>query len=91
MGIIEYAFADCSASIGSAVVARDWISAKDLVHYKLHAQIDERHAQEFFNVIEPRWSDPSRQYYIKQGLELGGYIFDRLYRDLHQAATAPAA
>ena len=90
MGIIEYAFATCSAAIGSSVVARQWIAATDLVHYRLHAQIDERHAQEFFNVIEPRWSDPSRQYFIKQGLELGAYIFDRLYRDLHQAATSSA-
>jgi len=88
MGIIEYAFAECSAVIGSAVVAHGWVSAERLVHYKLHAEIDERHAQEFFDVIEPRWSDPQRRYLIIQGLELGAYVFDRLYRDLLRAAIS---
>jgi pyrroloquinoline-quinone synthase len=53
------------------------------VHYKLHAEIDERHAEEFFAVIEPRWETPARRYFIQQGLELGAYIFDRLYRDMY--------
>ena len=74
--------------IGAAAVAHGWVAADRLVHYKLHADIDERHAEEFFNVIESRWSDPQRRYFIIQGLELGAYIFDRLYRDLHRAALA---
>ena len=41
------------------------------------------HAEEFFAVIEPNWDDPKRRYFIEQGLELGAYVFDRLYRDLH--------
>jgi pyrroloquinoline-quinone synthase len=53
-----------------------------MVHYNLHAKIDERHAEEFFAVVEPCWDDPKRRYFIIQGLELGAYIFDRLYRDL---------
>ncbi len=88
MGIIEYAFADCSALIGAAAVDNGWVDAEHLVHYKLHADIDERHAEEFFSVIEARWADPARRYFITQGLELGAYIFDRLYRDLHRAAVA---
>jgi pyrroloquinoline-quinone synthase len=84
MGIIEYAFADISAIIGKAVVHQGWVAEKDLVHYALHAQIDERHAEEFFAVIEPRWEDKGRRYFIEQGLELGAYIFDRLYRDLYR-------
>jgi pyrroloquinoline-quinone synthase len=84
MGIIEHAFAGISAKIGTAVVARGWVTAENLVHYKLHAQIDERHADEFYAVVEPAWSDPSRRYHIMQGLELGAYIFDRLYRDLYE-------
>jgi pyrroloquinoline-quinone synthase len=85
MGIIEYAFAGISAAIGSAVVRRGWVSVENLVHYKLHAEIDERHAEEFFAVIEPHWDDPRRRYFIEQGLELGAYIFDRLYRDMYAA------
>lgn len=86
MGIIEHAFAGISGLIGKAVVARGWVGADDLVHYKLHADIDERHAEEFFAVVEPRWDDPTRRYFITQGLDLGAYIFERLYRDLHAMA-----
>jgi pyrroloquinoline-quinone synthase len=93
MGIIEYAFAGISATIGKAVVQRGWVPADRLVHYKVHAQIDERHAEEFFAVIESHWEDVGRRYFIEQGLELGAYIFDRLYRDIYEEAqkeTAPA-
>lgn len=82
MGIIEQAFAGISATIGAAVVERGWLSPERLVHYRLHAAIDERHAEEFFAVIEPSWAIPQRRYFINQGLALGAYIFDRLYRDL---------
>ncbi|MPZ44648.1 MAG: hypothetical protein GEV05_14840 [Betaproteobacteria bacterium] len=82
MGVIERSFARISASIGSGVVQRGWLSAEILIHYKLHAEIDERHAEEFFAVIEPRWDDPDRRYYIEQGLQLGVHIFDNLYRSL---------
>lgn len=91
MGIIEYAFAGISAVIGKAVVQRGWVAADQLVHYKLHAEIDERHAEEFFAVIEPLWGDERRRYYIEQGLELGAYIFDRLYRDMYVAGREEIA
>ena len=87
MGIIEFAFAGISAIIGRAVVERGWVVSDRLVHYKLHAAIDERHAEEFFAVVEPRWEDTQRRYYIEQGLALGAHIFDRLYRDLYADAT----
>jgi pyrroloquinoline-quinone synthase len=88
MGVIEYAFASISSVIGQAVVRRGWVTAEELVHYKLHAEIDERHAAEFFAVIEPRFADPQRRYFIEQGLDLGAYIFDRLYRDLYRMAES---
>jgi pyrroloquinoline-quinone synthase len=87
IGIIELAFADLAARIGSAVVRHGWVDADQLVHYRLHAEIDCRHAEEFFAVVEPRWQDEQRRYFIRQGLELGAYIFDRLYRDLLRTAT----
>ena len=87
MGIIEQAFAGISATIGQAVVERGWIQRDKLVHYALHAQIDERHAEEFFAVIEPHWDEPARRYFIERGLELGAFVFDRLYRDLHSIGT----
>lgn len=82
MGIIEHAFAGISARIGQAVVKNGWVASEELVHYKLHAEIDMRHAEEFFAVVEPLWDNPARRYFIEQGLDLGAYIFDRLYRDL---------
>jgi len=82
MGIIERAFADISALIARAVVSREWVEQVDLYHYKLHAELDIQHAEEFFTVIEQYWDDEKKQYAIKQGLELGAYIFDSLYRDL---------
>src|SRR5439155_9373700 len=60
MGIIEYAFAQISASIGDGIVQRGWIKPEQLVHYKLHAEIDERHAEEFFAVVEPLWDEAQR-------------------------------
>jgi pyrroloquinoline-quinone synthase len=86
MGIIEHAFAGISAIIGKAVVERGWVRQEDLIHYTLHAEIDCRHAAEFFAVIEKPWQQPARRYYIEQGLQLGAYIFDRLYRDMHAAS-----
>ena len=91
MGIIECAFAGISASIGKSVVERGWVKSEELVHYKLHAQIDQRHAEEFFAVIESRWDDKHGRYLIEQGLELGAYIFDRLYRDLLATAQSRLA
>ena len=91
MGIIEYAFAGISASIGQAVLERGWVRRDELVHYALHAQIDERHAEEFFAVIEPAWHNPGRRYFIQQGLELGAHAFDRLYSELCLLATSTKA
>src|SRR5262249_12118347 len=88
LGIIEHAFADISATIGRAVVRRGWVGREDLVHYKLHAAIDRRHAEEFFAVVEPAWNDPARRRPIERGLELGAYAFDRLYRDLYGLAAS---
>ncbi|MCY4057311.1 MAG: iron-containing redox enzyme family protein [Gammaproteobacteria bacterium] len=91
MGIIERAFAGVSAMIGQAVVARGWLPRDRLIHYSLHAEIDVRHADEFFAVVEPAWEDETRRYLIDQGLGLGAYALDRLYRDLHLAGTGPSA
>lgn len=88
LGIIEHAFADISARIGQAVVARGWVAQDNLVHYKLHAEIDKRHAEEFFAVVEPAWqADPTKRELIQQGLALGHHIFGRLYDDLDREAA----
>ena len=88
LGIIEHAFAEISARIGQAVVARGWVTQENLVHYKLHAEIDKRHAEEFFAVVESAWqADPAKQYLIQQGLAFGHHVFGRLYDDLEREAA----
>lgn len=87
MGVIELAFADISTTIGQAVVARKWLTEEQLTHYKLHAEIDNRHADEFFAIIETSWEQPQKRYLIEQGLSLGAYIFNRLYTDLYAKST----
>jgi len=82
VGIIEYAFAELSARIGTAVAERGWIPRDKLVHYSVHAELDKRHADEFFVLLEPVWDDPSKRELAEAGLTLGAYAFDRLYRDL---------
>ncbi len=82
LGIIEYAFADLSAAIGKAVVDRGWVREEDLKHYKLHAEIDKQHAADFFDLLRPDWREHQGGTEIEQGLRLGAYAFDRLYRDL---------
>lgn len=81
LGMIEYAFADISAFIGTTVVARGWVSQERLVHYSLHAEIDKRHAAEFFEVIE---GAPEEE--VLAGLLYGWHIFAQLYRTLAERA-----
>ncbi|RYD29087.1 MAG: hypothetical protein EOP86_22175, partial [Verrucomicrobiaceae bacterium] len=92
LGVIEYAFADISALIGRQVVARGWIPQDRLVHYHLHAEIDKRHAADFFRVVEDAWREgggPAEA--VEEGLRLGLYLFNRLYEDLAKPDPSPAA
>jgi len=83
LGVIEHAFASISACIGETVVRHGWVSTDDLVHYKLHAEIDERHAADFFNVVADDWQTyPARRAEIEDGVRLGLHIFGRFYDEL---------
>lgn len=87
LGIIEHTFAEISALIGQVVTNRDWVKKEDLVHYKLHSELDVRHAAEFFHEVEPAWRKgglPRDR--VEEGLRLGHYLFDRLYSDLYRIA-----
>ncbi len=87
LGIIELAFAGISSRIGTAVVRRGWIGSDALVHYRLHAEIDRRHAADFFEVVTGAWEQggPGRVE-VEDGVQLGLHVFDRLYRDLLEQA-----
>lgn len=87
LGIIEYVFADISAFIGQEVVARGWVSSQQLVHYKLHAKIDKLHAADFFQSTVEAWGNGAAgRANVESGIELGLYLFDRLYVDLYRDA-----
>ena len=88
LGAIEYAFADISALIGNSIVDHGWMSRDNLVHYKLHAEIDKRHAGDFFSVVVNDWADNAvGRHHVESGLSLGFYLFKRLYDDLLAEAT----
>jgi pyrroloquinoline-quinone synthase len=90
LGVIEHAFADLSAIIGRIVVVRGWIAEADLVHYKLHAEIDQRHAADFFKVAADAWAaGGERRKAVEDGVHLGLHVFDRLYADLWQETVSP--
>ena len=82
LGIIEYAFSGISTCIGKSLLERGWIAKEKLVHYNVHAELDKEHANEFFAIVEEDCEKPEIRTHITTGLELGAYIFDRLYRDL---------
>ncbi len=83
MGAIEHAFADVSAFIGRRVVELGWVSGERLVHYKLHAEIDKRHAADFFRVVEPAWLGGGEgAARVLDGLRLGNHLFHQLYEGL---------
>jgi pyrroloquinoline-quinone synthase len=86
LGIIEHAFATISAVIGRAVVQQGWVPSERLVHYALHAEIDEQHAADFFRLLEEDWDDLGRQPIVRRGFRLGAYAFHRLYEDLLDVA-----
>ncbi len=101
LGVIEHTFADISALIGEQVVKLGWIAFEDLVHYKLHAEIDQRHAADFFQIVAGSWDrGGENRAAVQDGVKLGLHVFNRLYEDLleeaqftrpHEPATAHAA
>ncbi len=91
LGIIEHAFAGISATIGKSAVERGWIPRVDLIHYTLHAELDVRHAEEFFVIAEPAWNDAPRQAAIRRGLELGAHAFNQLYSSLYMDGLSLAS
>lgn len=81
LGMIEYDFADISAVIGQSVVKQGWVPAEELVHYSLHAEIDKRHASEFFQQV-----DCAPRLEVEAGLEFGCHIFRQLYNCLSECS-----
>jgi pyrroloquinoline-quinone synthase len=86
LGMIEDMFAGISAAIGQAIVHRGFLTREEIVHYETHEKLDIEHAESFYAALhEPYATNARHKYQIDQGLELGAYVFMRLYEDLHRA------
>lgn len=53
-----------------------------------HSRLDHKHAEDFFVQVEQQWDNPRTSLAVTPGLELGAYIFDRMYRDLYTRALS---
>lgn len=85
LGIIERMFSDISSIIGRNVVHRGWLQADEIVHYTLHQELDIKHSQDFFDILEPLWKKHSdNRYFIEQGLWMGATLFNDLYSGLYR-------
>jgi len=86
MGMIERMFCDISSIIGSGIIQRKWLTEKELIHYNVHAELDIKHSEDFFNILEESWNkNDENRYFIEQGLRLGASIFNNLYKGLYES------
>ena len=86
MGMVEYMFATISGLVAHGVVSRGWLTESDMVHYALHQELDEQHAEDFFLLLEPGWHRSLViQEIIVAGFEEGAAGFFDLYDGLFQA------
>lgn len=83
LGIIERMFSDISAWIGQSVVANGWLAENEMIHYALHQELDIKHSDDFFEIIEPMFAKSAEnRYLIEQGLRLGATLFNNMYLGL---------
>jgi pyrroloquinoline-quinone synthase len=83
LGIIERMFSDISAWIGNGVIENEWLVQDQMIHYKLHQEIDIKHSEDFFRILHlPFQKSAENRYLIEQGLRLGATLFNNLYLGL---------
>jgi pyrroloquinoline-quinone synthase len=85
LGIIERMFCDISFMLANGVIKRGWLKKEEIVHYNIHKDLDLKHAQDFFDVLEPSWKKGDfNRYLIEQGLRMGAVLFNGLYLGLYE-------
>ena len=86
LGMIERMFSDISAWIGQGVIANGWLTEDEMIHYKLHQELDIKHSEDFFKILDaPFQKSAENRYLIEQGLRLGATVFNNLYTGLWNA------
>jgi len=88
LGSIEYAFDHVSGTVGRAVLDRGWLTEERLAYYRKESA---QPAAGWLDLCEPGWDEPERRYRLWQGVQLGAYLFDRLFRDLDRRAGGVSA
>ena len=84
--MIERMFADISNWISIESIENGWITEDRMIHYNLHAEIDMRHAKELFVILREDWEKgPDWRYYVWQGMWVGGWSFNMLWRGLWES------
>ncbi|WP_426754427.1 TenA family transcriptional regulator [Myxococcus sp. Y35] len=85
-GIMEDLFSGVSLALGRGIVSRGWLEAAQVVHYPTHADLDEQHAEGFYQQLDaPHAAEAAAAQVIEQGLALGGHLLTSLYDDLFRA------
>ena len=83
LGMIERMFSDISAWIGQGVIENGWLAAGEMIHYKLRQELDIKHSEDFFKILEiPFQKSAENRYLVEQGLRLGATLFNNLYAGL---------
>lgn len=90
LGMIEFMFSSISAALAKLALSKGWIEEGRMVHYDLHSALDVEHAAELFEVVRDAWATDAGRIQIARGIDLGGYLFDRLYVDLADQARRAA-
>ena len=86
LGMIERMFSDISAWIGQGVIMNGWLAEDEMIHYKLHQELDIKHSEDFFKILDaPFRKSGENRYLIEQGLRLGATLFNNLYAGLWNA------
>ena len=89
LGMIEYGFTYISAKIGAEVTRKGWLTGP-LTHYCLHEEIDPKHADDFFILVEGDWDDAASRQAIIKGLEQATFLWSSFYSNLWRTAVETA-
>lgn len=79
LGMIEFVYITISTGIHNYV--KQYIPSDQITHYSLHEIMDVKHSTELFELLVPHIDTHYND--IKEGLELGYFIFDDLYNSLY--------
>lgn len=87
LGIIEQLYIDISTMIAQLVVERGWASAADQDHYRVHEELDVKHAHDLLELAAAGWEEKRMRALIALGLQLGAHHFWQLYSDVMPVDT----